>query len=72
MTYADAVALRDALEAALLSGAGVSSVQIGDRTVTYQSASAARSALSQLNRDIAAYERGASNINPHVSTPRWR
>ena len=72
MTYAEAITLRDALEAALLSGGGLASVQIGDRTVTYQSASAARSALNQINRDILAFERRSANVNPSVVTPRWR
>ena len=72
MTYAEALTMRDALEAQLLAGAGLASVQIGDRTITYQTQAQARSALNQLNRDILSYERRSANINPTVSTPRWR
>ena len=70
MTYAEAKAIRSAIEASLLSGAGVSSIQIGDRQVTYNPLRAAE-LLAQLNRDIAAYERKASNLNPHVKIPDW-
>lgn len=72
MTYAEAIALRDAIEANLLAGAGIASVQIGDRQITYKSAQGARELLSQLNRDIAAYENRQVNRNPSVVTPRWR
>lgn len=71
MTYAEAVALRDAINAALLSGAGVSSLQVGDRTITYESPADARRMLNQLNRDIAAYNNKAANRNPSRVTPRW-
>lgn len=72
MDYSEAVALRDALETALLTNVGVSSVTYDGKTVTYQSTNQARTQLAQLNRDIAAYNRRASNINPSVSRPRWR
>ena len=72
MNITQATALRDALEEALLSGAGVASVQVGDRTVTYQTPAQAKSALAQINRDIAAYARRVSGVNPSVSRPRWR
>lgn len=72
MTYAEALAIRAKLEASLLEGGGVHSVTLGDHTVTYQSERAARAALSQVNRDILAYERRTSNINPSRVRPRWR
>lgn len=72
MTYAEAIAIRDAIEDSLLSGAGIQSVQIGDRQITYSSEMDARRMLNQLNRDILAYERRQSNINPEIRTPRWK
>ena len=72
MTYAEALELRSELESALSSGAGVASVSMGDRTITYKSADGMRQALAQINRDIAAYQRRASNANPSVSRARWR
>ena len=72
MTYAEAITLRGALEDALLSGAGMTSVQIGDRSITYQTAGQAQKALAEVNRSIVAYERRASNLNPSVVRPTWR
>ena len=71
MTYAEAVTLRSALEAPLLSGAGMTSVQIGDRSITYQTAGQAQKALAEVNRSILAYERRQANLNPSISRPSW-
>lgn len=71
MTYAEAVALRDAIEAKLLEGAGVSLIQIGDRQVTYNPFRAEET-LARLNRDIAAHERRQSGLNPSISRARFR
>lgn len=54
----------------MLSGAGIISVQIGDRQVTYGKGDV-EGILNQLNRDIAAFERRASNVNPEIRTPKW-
>jgi len=72
MDIAAAISLRDALEASILSGAGVVSIQHGDRTVTYETTAQATAALNKLNRDILAYQRRQSGVNPNVSRPRWR
>ena len=71
MTYAEALTLRAALESAQLSGAGVVSVQIGDRQVQYSNGTEARRVLNLLNRDIAAYENRRRGRNPHVSRATW-
>lgn len=71
MTYAQAVAHRDALEAALLTSVGVVTVSSGEDSITYQNEGAARAALARLNRDIQAYERRAAGQNPFWSRPKW-
>lgn len=71
MTYAQALTLRDSLEASLLSGAGVHSATIGDKSVTFGT-DRAKVLLSQLNRDIQAYKYRASNLNPRKSQAIWR
>jgi len=72
MDIAAALSLRDELEASLLSGAGVVSIQLGDRTITYETTAQATAALSKLNRDILAYQRRNAGVNPNTSRPRWR
>ena len=71
MTYAEALTLRAQLEAALRTGAGIASLQIGDRQVVY-SKEKATNLLAQINRDILTYERRASNINPEIRRPQWK
>lgn len=71
MTYADAITLQAALEAALLSGGGTRSVTIGDRTISYSSTAEIRNALAEVNRNIQAFTRRANGQNPHWSRPKW-
>lgn len=71
MTYADAITLRDALEAALLSGAGARTVIVGDRTISYNSAADVRQALAEVNRSIAVYNRRSAGQNPNASRAKW-
>jgi hypothetical protein len=70
MTYAEAVEYLATLEAAFATGAV--SVTVGDRTISYGNQDAVRRAMSQLRRDIEAYEHRSANRNPGISRPRWR
>jgi len=70
MTYAELITLRDAIEDAMVSGAGISSIQIGDRSITYNPVRAEQM-LARVNRDITAYERRSRGVNPHVSRVKW-
>ena len=72
MTYTEAVALRTAIEASLLSGAGTKSVTIGDRTITYSDRAEMQNMLAQLNRDIENYDRRTAGQDPSWKRPRWR
>lgn len=74
MTYAEAVSLKAAIEAALLtsSTAGAVSVSHGDRSITYSSKADARAALAELNRSIQTYSRKSRNRNPEWRSPIWR
>ena len=74
MTYAEAVSLKSAIEAALLtsSTAGAVNVSHGDRSITYSSQSHAQTALAELNRSIQTYSRKKKNRNPDWRSPIWR
>jgi hypothetical protein len=71
MTYQEALDLQSALESALSSGATYASVTNGDRTLEYHSTREMKNALAAVNRDIKAYQRRSSNINPNWTRPRW-
>ena len=70
MTYAEAISTRSAIEAAILAGAGVAQVSIGDRSITYR-AESFRSMLAMLNRDIDEYERRSRNRNANTQRVKW-
>lgn len=71
MTYEEALNLQAALESALSAGSTYASVQNGDRTLEYRSTRDMKNALAAVNRDIKAYQRRSSNINPNWTRPRW-
>ena len=70
MTYAEALAIRSAIEDAILAGAGIAQVTIGDRSISYR-AESFKSMLSMLNRDINSYENRSRNKNPNVQRVKW-
>ena len=72
MTYAEAVAFIAAYENALTSGAGVRTLQIGDRQITYASDTDSEKLYNRALRDVAAYQNRAANRNPTISTARWK
>jgi hypothetical protein len=74
MTYAEALTLKAAIEAALLTSAtsGVVSVSHNNRSTTYASKAEARAALAEINRSIQTYKRKSAGQNPQWRTPRWR
>ena len=74
MTYVEAIALKAAIEAALLtaSTSGAVSVTHNGRSITYANRQQASANLAELNRSIQAYSRRSANRNPHVQSPIWR
>lgn len=74
MTYAEAITLKQAIEAALLtsSASGAVTVSHGSRSITYSSQEDAMATLGALNRDIATYNRRKKNQNPYARTARWQ
>jgi len=70
-SYAEVVALRDALWDSLLNGGGATSITIGDRQISYGSTDDMFNHINQLNRTIQVYDRRTASRNPYTIKAKW-
>ena len=72
MTHQELLDLQDALETALLTGSSTLQVQIGDRSVRYNTLEDINKALALVNRSLCRYNRSTSGAKyPGITTPRF-